>query len=114
MTKELIQELIPKENFELYIHDVESVMGYHKELNNFFVKHDVDGYIYQPDCVYDVLKMLHDLFGEADKGEYIETFCYDAGFGSKKSSGLFIGKDGKNVNICSSGELYDFLVSLCD
>lgn len=104
--------IISKEDFISCLEDIKNVIQYHKDLNNFLSKHDVDGYMYQPDCVCNTIKVLHLMFGVADKDDYIEHFCYDTCFGKKQFPGLFLDSKGKNVEVKSSEELYDLLISL--
>lgn len=108
----MIKDIISKETFVSILANIEKVTQYHKDLNNFFLKHDVDGYVYQPDCMTVSLQLLHLIFDDADKDDYIEKFCYDTCFGKKAVSGLFFDAKGKEINIKSSDELYDLLLSM--
>lgn len=108
----MIKDIISKEEFVSCLDDVKNVLQYQKDLNIFFGKHDIDGYLYQPDCVYDTMKLLHMIFGKADKDEYIERFCYDTWFGKKVINGLFMDESGKNVTITTAEDLYDLLIAL--
>ena len=62
----MIKKLLPKEVFVSCIEEIQTVLEYQKSLNQLFKKHNVDGYIYQPDCVSSLIKVLHTIWGEAD------------------------------------------------
>ena len=88
--------------------EVKKVEDYNIGLNKYFFEHDVDGYIFQPDCIDTVLKLLHIIFGEADRDEWISYFCFELEFGKKYKDGD-ISENGKNIRLANSEDLYDIL-----
>jgi hypothetical protein len=102
--------ILSKEDFVSVIHDLQSVEEYQTGLNNFFKKHDVDGFIFQPDCSCAVYKLLHLIFGAADENDTIEYFCFELGFGSKWREGCFKDENGVDIKLSNAEELYDYLV----
>lgn len=102
---------ITRELFCEVLADVERADQYAEGLNNYFKNNNVDGYIYQPDCACSVIKLLHELCGDADKDNWISYFCYELDFG-KKSNKLNPKYKGKEIDLSTSDNLYDFLSSL--
>lgn len=105
-----MNKCISKEDFIKAINDIEKVNKYHDSLNSFFQKNEVDGYIFQPDCVDTVLRLLHIVFGEADRDNWIEYFCYELNFGKKWKSGCITKKDGTDIKLETSEDLYNYLM----
>lgn len=108
----MIKKLLPKEDFVSYMDEIRTVLEYQKGLNNLFRKHEVDGYVCQPDCVSSLIKLLHSIWGEADQDDYIEKFCFEANFGKKSVPNLFLDKSHQDVTISNAEELYDLLLQL--
>lgn len=108
----MIKKLLPKEDFVSYIEEIRAVIEYQKGLNNLFRKHEVDGYVYQPDCVSSLIKLLHTIWGEADQNDYIEKFCFESNFGKKSVPNLFLDKGHQDVPVTNAEELYDLLLEL--
>lgn len=90
--------------------EVEDVYRYHEKLNDFFRDNDVDGCIYQPDCTVAILKLLHNLFGEKDKDEWISYFCFELDFGAKYKDGVVKDADGAPIKLSTYEDLYNILV----
>lgn len=104
--------IISKEDFIDAINDVMEVNDYQTGLNKYFREHDVDGYIFQPDCICTVIRLLHMAFGTLDDDEWISYFCFEMDFGRKWKPGTIAGRDGTDLRLSSAEELYDYLVSL--
>lgn len=101
--------LINKEDFVTTIEDIKLVNSYQDGLNNFFRKNNVDGYIFQPDCTATVLRLLHNIFGEADRDNWIEYFCFELDFGKKWKPDSVTKKDGTSIKLQTIEDLYEFL-----
>ena len=106
--KQKIMTQISKEDFIMIITDLQKAFDYQKGLNRYFKNHDVDGYIYQPDCSCSVFKLLHIMFGEADNENWITKFCFDFDFGRKYKDSL---KDKSNniIKFSTINDLYNIL-----
>lgn len=102
---------IRKEEFVEIINDIKSVNNYSNGLNNYFKKHNVDGYLIQPDCTSAVIKLLHILFDKTPNEELIDYFIFELDFGSKWKSGTIKGNDGLDIKLSTAEELYDYLIS---
>lgn len=100
---------LSKEEFVAIINNVEAVCRYQEGLNNYFMKSGVEGYIFQPDCSADVLRLLHVMYKEADKDEWISYFCFELDFGKKWTPGMITNKDGSNIILDTPESLYDLL-----
>lgn len=103
------EEIVSRKFFTEIIEEVQKSSDYQEGLNNFFNKNGVDGYIYQPDCICAVIKLLHYIFGESDADEWISYFCLELNFGRKYKDGLVLDKDGKNINLATIDDLYNLL-----
>lgn len=101
--------LLKKEQFVEAIKDIENAQRYQEELNNFFRKNNVDGYIFQPDCTPTVINLLHTIYGVNDKDNWIDYFCFELDFGKKWKKGLITKKNGTDIVLCSPEDLYDLL-----
>lgn len=101
--------MISKEEFINAINEVERVYGYQKGLNNFFRENYVDGYIFQPDCTSTVISLLHSIFGIKDKDGWIDYFCFELDFGKNWKKGMLTAKDGTDIILRTSEDLYDLL-----
>ena len=101
--------IVSREIFTEVIEEVQKSYDYQEGLNNFFEKNSVDGYIYQPDCICAVIKLLHNIFIEKDTNEWISYFCFEINFGRKYKEGLVLDKDGKNINLSTIDDLYNLL-----
>lgn len=100
--------IISKEDFIIIINDLQKTNDYQTGLNRYFKNHDVDGYIYQPDCSCSVVKLLHAIFGSADIDEWISYFCFELDFGRKWKQGRIKGS-GKDIKLENASDLYDLL-----
>lgn len=101
--------ILSKENFIEIMNDLEEVSNYQNGLNRFFREHNVDGYIFQPDCSSSVIKLLHIIFGKADENDWIEKFCFILNYGQKWKSEMFTDKNGTDIRLSTPEELYELL-----
>lgn len=101
-------KVITREVFKKVLEDAQQVNDYQVGLNNFFRKHNADGYIFQPDCMSSLLELLH-LFFEKDSDEWISYFCFELDFGRKYKDGMITDKNGKNIQLKTIDDLYDLL-----
>jgi hypothetical protein len=100
MTRELFKEVM---------NEIQKSYDYQEGLNNYFKTHDIDGYIYQPDCMCAALKLLHIYFGEKDSNEWISYFCFELNFGRKYKEGNVLDDNGKSIPLATYDDLYDLL-----
>lgn len=103
------KEVITKEYFNEIMESVKKVFKYQEGLNDYFSKSGVDGCIFQPDCSDTVLKLLHKLFGEKDKNEWISYFCFELNFGKSYKTGLVKDEFGKDIPLATYDDLYKLL-----
>ena len=104
------KEIITKEYFNEILQSVKSTYKYQEGLNDYFSKNGADGYIYQPDCVDTTLKLLHNIFGEKDKDEWISYFCFELDFGRKYKEGSVKDEFGKDIPLATFDDLYALLI----
>lgn len=103
------KEIISRELFTEIIEEIRKVYDYQEGLNKYFEKNDVDGYIYQPDCMCATIKLLHFIFGEKDIDEWISYFCFELNFGRKYTDGAVVDENGKNIPLATIDDLYNLL-----
>lgn len=106
-----METIISKEDFIETIETLKKVDDYSDELNIVFKKYGADGYLFQPDCHDAVVKLLHIIFGDMDKDEWISYFIHELEYGKKWKSGVVCDVNGADISISNSSELYDFLLS---
>lgn len=85
------------------------MVDYSNRLNEFFSSNGCDGYLYQPDCADIMIDLLHYIFAEKDRGEWISYFCYDLDFGRKYKPGCVTDPDGSGSKLETAEDLYDLL-----
>ena len=107
-----MSNILGKSDFVEIINDVKKVTKYQEGLNSYFQKSGVDGYIFQPDCIDTALRLLHVMFGEADRDNWIEYFCYELNFGKKWAEGCVTRKDGTDIKLETPEDLYNYLISM--
>lgn len=103
------KDILTKETFIEIMEDIQKSHDYQEGLNDYFKKHDVDGYIYQPDCLSSSLKLLHLIFAEKDINEWISYFCFELDFGRKYKDGMVTDENGKNISLATVEDLYILL-----
>ena len=103
------KDIITKEYFNEIMESIKNTYKYQEGLNDYFSKNGVDGYIYQPDCIDTLMKLLHNIFGEKDKDEWISYFCFELDFGRKYKDGIIKDEFGKDIHLSSYDDLYTLL-----
>lgn len=103
------KDIITKEYFNEIMESIKNTYKYQEGLNNYFSKNGVDGYIYQPDCIDTLMKLLHNIFGEKDKDEWISYFCFELDFGRKYKEGIIKDEFGRNIPLATFDDLYTLL-----
>lgn len=101
---------IEKKDFTEAIMDVMKASDYQNSLNTFFREHGADGYVFQPDCIASVIRLLNVALGTGDKEDLITRFCFDLDFGRRKKTGALTAEDGTDLSLSTPEELYDYLV----
>lgn len=101
-------EKICKQDFVNIITELRKANDYQTGLNRYFKTHDVDGYIYQPDCSCSVIKLLNLIFDDTD--EWIDYFCFELNFGRKWKEGMVKTDNGKDIKLANAEDLYDLLI----
>lgn len=97
-----------KELFIEIIEDIKKVYYFQENMNSFFRENGADGYIFTPDCTGSVLKLLHSIFSDTDKDEWISYFCFELEFGTKWKPGT-ITENGKDIRLGTIDDLYNLL-----
>ena len=98
-----------REIFTEIMNDIKMVYEYHESLNAFLHEKGAEGYIFQPDGVSSVIKLLHMIFEKEDRDEWISYFCFELEFGKKWKAGMITDKDGEDIPLGTIGDLYYLL-----
>lgn len=106
--------MIGREEFLHALNDVCRAVDYEDRLNDFIYNNATEGYVIQPNCATTVVKLLHEVFGEADRDEWIDYWCWELNFGRKWKSGMVRDSHGNDVRLQTADDLYDLLMSLMD
>ncbi len=101
---------ISKENFTEAIEEIKKSIKYQKELNNFFKTHNADGFIFQPDCCNELIKILHILF-EKDDDNLIYNFCNKEVLVNQRKKGSIKQFNYTKNHFNTAEELYDYLIN---
>lgn len=102
--------MIDKKLFIEVIEDAKTTDDYQNWLNSQLRKNGADGYIFQPNCVDSVIKLLHFYFKEYDTDDMISYFCFELDYGRKWKSGM-VERDNKDIVLATSEDLYNYLIS---
>lgn len=103
--------MITREFFAEIMEELQKAYDYQEGLNQYFEKHQVDGYLFQPDCMCAAIKLLHYLFGERDRDEWISYFCFELHFGRKYKEGSVTDENGNVISLATIDDLYDLLTA---
>lgn len=105
------EEIVTREIFKEIMEEVQKSYDYQEGLNKYFEKHDVDGYLFQPDCMCATIKLLHMIFGEKDINGWISYFCFELNFGRKYKEGAVLNEYGTPIPLATIDDLYDLLTT---
>lgn len=100
--------LLSKEKFCETMDQIKEAWDYNDKLNSFFRDNHVDGYLYQPDCLDVAVNLLKYLF--SDDNDWIGYYVYELDWGKKYHPGCVIDKDGTDIILKTSEDLYEFLL----
>lgn len=103
----MIKILISKEDFVSYMNDIKAVNDYQKDLNDLFNKHNIEGYLFQPDCIDTAVKLLELVMEDSDG--WISYYCWDLDFGRCYEDGMILDESGCNIKLKTIDDLYRIL-----
>lgn len=104
----MILILISKEDFVSCINEIKAAIDYQNDLNKLFSKHNVDGYLFQPDCTDTTVKLLELIMEDTDG--WISYFCWDLDFGRCYEDGMILDECGSNIKLSTVDDLYKILM----
>ena len=78
------------------------------EMNDLFRKYKSDGEVFPPMCTRTVVDLLEYIFN--DVNEWIQYWTLELEFGERYEDGDVQDKDGNNISLKTSENLYDLLV----
>ena len=97
-----------KESFCKVMDDYKSMWNFTDEMNDLFRKYKSDGEVYPPMCTETVIDLLEFIFNDVD--EWIQYWTLELEFGERYEDGDVQDKDGNNISLKTSENLYDLLV----
>jgi len=104
--------LITKSDFVAAIESMARVDDYQNAKNSLYKKHNVDGYLIEPDNNEVVLKLLKLLIPEDTDFDAVTTFCLEKNYGHGKANQEYTDPHGIKHSMKSPEELYDYLFGL--
>ncbi len=103
--------VINKELFIEVIEDAKKSDDYQNWLNKQLQSNGVEGYIFQPNCVDSLIKLLHNILGDKDADDTISYFVFELDYGRKWKEGMITDSNGKDIDLSTSEKLYNYLLS---
>ena len=97
-----------KESFCKVMDDYKSMFNFTDEMNELFRKYKSDGEVFPPMCTGTVVDLLEYIFN--DVNEWIQYWTLELEFGERYEDGDVQDKDGNNISLKTSENLYDLLV----
>ena len=85
-----------------------SMFDFTDEMNDLFRKYKSDGEVFPPMCTRTVVDLLEYIFN--DVNEWIQYWTLELEFGERYEDGDVQDKDGNNISLKTSENLYDLLV----
>lgn len=103
--------VLSKESFVKAINDIKEVDSLWSKVNSIFRENGADGYLFPPDCTLTVMHLLHEVFGDCDKNEWIDYYVSELDFGRKYCPDVIRDENGEAIKLDTAEALYDFLVA---
>lgn len=100
---------ISKSDFIKTLNELMEAHDYQIGLNTYYKQFNCEGSLYQPDCTTTVLNLLHIIFEQSDKEEWISFFVHELDFGRKCISYCIKDRNGNCIQLRNSSDLYDLL-----
>lgn len=97
-----------KESFCRVMDNYKSMWNFTDEMNDLFRKYKSDGEVFPPMCTGTVVDLLEYIFN--DVNEWIQYWTLELEFGERYEDGDIQDKDGNNISLKTSEDLYDLLV----
>lgn len=102
--------MVDKKLFIEVLDDAKKTEDYQSWLNKQLRKNGAEGYIFQPNCVDAVIKLLHNSFKEFDRDDMISYFCFELDYGRKWEPGM-VERNNKDIVLSTPEDLYNYLIS---
>ena len=100
--------IMSKESFCRVMDNYKSMWNFTDEMNDLFRKYKSDGEVFPPMCTGTVVDLLEYIFN--DVNEWIQYWTLELEFGERYEDGDVQDKDGNNISLKTSENLYDLLV----
>ena len=100
--------IMSKESFCRVMDNYKSMWNFTDDLNDLFRKYKSDGEVFPPMCTGTVVDLLEYIFNDVD--EWIQYWTLELEFGERYEDGDVQDKDGNNISLKTSENLYDLLV----
>lgn len=100
--------IMSKESFCRVMDNYKSMWNFTDDMNDLFRKYKSDGEVFPPMCTGTVVDLLEYIFN--DVNEWIQYWTLELEFGERYEDGNVQDKDGNNISLKTSEDLYDLLV----
>lgn len=100
--------IMSKESFCQVMDNYKSMWNFTDDMNEVFKKYNCDGEVFPPMCTETVIDLLEFIFN--DKNQWISYWAFELEFGERYEDGDVQDKDGNNISLKTSEDLYDLLV----
>ncbi len=100
---------LTKNEFTEIISELQKASTYQKEVELFFKKSGIIGFIDTPDCSDSVLRLLHIVYAQQDKDNIISFFCNDLDYGKNYKKEVVKEHLGIEIPLKNSEDLYHYL-----
>ena len=100
-------KLMSEKTFCETMREIKESWDYIDNLNDFFRKNHVDGYLWQPNCIDTALDLLKFIF--CDDGDWIGYYAYELYWGKKYKPGCVVSRNGTDIVLKSPEDLYQLL-----
>lgn len=101
-------KLLSKEKFCEIMNQIKESFDYEDNLNNFLHSNHVDGYLWQPNCIYTSLDLLRFMFQDVD--DWIGYYVFELKWGKNYKPGCAKEPDGTEILVDTTEHLYDLLL----
>lgn len=102
---------ISKSDFIKALDELMEAHDFQIRLNSYYKQFNCEGTIYFPDCTTTVVNLLHIIFEESDKEEWISFFVHDLDFGRKRICNSVKDKNGNCIQLQNKSDLYNLLTN---
>lgn len=88
---------------------IKTVCDFEDRLNDLLDEYALDSFLFVPKCVDECIELMHIMFGDKDKDEWISYFIYEMEWGNRWTPGTIKDSDGSDIPLGSINDLWNLL-----